>query len=220
MHESDIQRFIDSIPDDTTPVFGFRAWKWSKRNYGGDFPMVLKALAREVWWSSDGPTYGVCQNPDTGPWKGEPHCPGPVPQWQCTCGNYAKHTVETLIPYVGREIVGAVIGWGNSEYGVIRHGPEGWRSEIAIPIGFVRTRVSKMNPGGAPSSTRHYTTLDSTVPGMLEQLAYRLGARLFDTIGELDHWVRTETPYASFWTPEDERRYLSDSTGHDARTGQ
>jgi hypothetical protein len=209
--------FTLDFPDSINPVYGFRAWKYHNTHIGEGFPLVLRNVSggRGVWWSSDDWTYASCQNPLSGMWAGQHKCPGPVPQIKCECGLYAYHDVLRLSCWLGRYVVGAVVGKGMSEYGVIRHGREGWRAEMARPIAFVRPRTrtggpnTQVSPGNA-NPVRYYGTFESQAQGIIEQLAYRLDAKLFDTLYDMADWVREDSGYDSFWTKEDEARYLEE----------
>jgi hypothetical protein len=198
-------------PDSMTPVYGFRAWTYANTGRGIDFPLVLRNIggARQTWWDSTGWTYASCQGPKNGPWAGQPSCPGPVPHIDCECGLYAYHHSIRLKSSLRSLVVGAVKGQGMSDYGVIRHGREGWRAEMAKPIAFVRPTMN---------GTQGYLAND--MPGMIERLAGRLGARLFDTIDEMDYWVRYESGLECFWTAEDEAQYLAEYRERMRRDGR
>lgn len=149
----------------------------------------IKAVARPAFWKTDGPTRAECHRPDKGPWKNLKSCPGPHPNIECTCGIHAWHQSKYLNGFHGERILACVVGWGQ----MYRHGSEGWRSEFAKPVALVRPRVEEGLLG------------TSAIEG-IEIIANSLGARIFEQVGEMDHWARTCGRFSSWWTPEDEKR--------------
>jgi hypothetical protein len=207
---SEIATLTLDWPDSFVPVYGFRAWRFHNTHRGVEFPLMLRNVsgARSVWWDSTSWTFASCSNPVTGMWGGQPRCPGPVPNFDCECGLYAYHHAMRVRSYLGQYVVGAVAGQGMTGHGVIRHGREGWRAEMAKPIAFVKpvSKSQSLRPvrGGVQ---RYYSNISDEVPGMIERLAYRLEAKLFDTIEDMEDWVKYDSGYECFWTPEDEARF-------------
>lgn len=204
-----------NLPDTTTPVYGFRAWTFERTHHGVEFPLMIRNLSpgthRKIWWNSDGWTFATCHKPVTGRWAGQKRCPGPTPHINCECGLYAYHFPSRIRPYEGSKIVGAVVGQGMEGSGVIRHGREGWRAEQARPIAFVRPHtVDTTLPAPHPQTHRYYEQLGKEVQGFVERLAFRLGARLFDSIEDMADWVESDSGYEPFWTADDEINWWKD----------
>jgi hypothetical protein len=82
---------------------------------------------------------------------------------------------------------------------------------MARPIAFVRpvsqSQVLRPARGGVQ---RYYSNISDEVPGLVERLADRLGVQLFDTIEDMEDWVKHDSGYECFWTPEEEAQFQAE----------
>lgn len=181
----------DSIffPDDTLPVLGYRSYLFRSTLVEGEAFYGIRALARNAFWETDGPTRAECRHPDKGIHKGSESCPDSSPAPNCSCGLHAYHRVNHLRAFQRDRILACVVGWGQ----MYRHGSEGWRAEYAKPVAFVKPRVKD-------------GMLGTNSIEAVEMIAASLGARVFEDMASMDHWARTCGRFSSWWTPEDEKR--------------
>ncbi len=126
-----------NIPDSIQPVIGWRAWQLVMANAPDK---RLCALSNTSHWNLDRKTIAKCVPKRHEAWRGCARTAlGRVPPARgCQCGLYAYHTPEPLRGWTKTTgpsgwVVGAVLAWGR----MYRHKQQGFRSQYAIPIGFL-----------------------------------------------------------------------------------